>query len=601
MKRNVILEIRMIEVFAVNKEWFEMHDIRRRKLGKSVWIPLRAIMTNECEGESGHEGYKYDFHGSGSLAVPLASSKAVNNLGWTDIGISHDHCGYVEDSTYNPAERFVDEEREIDGVHLVLQQRSFEDEPDIWHLNQDLVITLGLKREGNSWICPEDGFVEVVRLRTAKNGRPTLMEIKAQYLKDYLCAREMALYVTNFHIREVVTGDYSAVDWENGQDNNEDPAGRWHGQVIPIHEGGRQFGGKMAVIHVERTDADVTDDVPDISGIPSDLNTKGESWERKFEGKKLYRVLGELWQNELIEPGKSSPKIRRDETMPTVFFIIDADGSKVSGRNLIDAGKWLWFKPDVVMSLCHRRGGAISFHSAFTGSVACSPGSEVHFGINELGLVSVYAKDIGLLPEWQQQAWAGYNTSPEGGVAKELFTAQVKALPAETQAPEQFIESSIEFANELSQEKLGIDLFKEHDAIPDLITRIHRFRAVDEPSFISLAKDLARLFVESLDASAMQKIAAPPKKQKWGSLKSLENLLASKFDRDLVREATAALVGIYELRHADAHLTTSKIEGALKLLDVDRSQPYVHQGFTILDRVVGSIYNVSKFLQEWPD
>ncbi len=49
------------------------------------------------------------------------------------------------------------------------------------------------------------------------------------------------------------------------------------------------------------------------------------------------------------------------------------------------------------------------------------------------------------------------------------------------------------------------------------MTKIHRFRAVDEPSFYALAKDLARLTADSLDANAMQQIVPPPSKTKWGS------------------------------------------------------------------------------------
>ena len=67
--------------------------------------------------------------------------------------------------------------------------------PHIWHLNQDLILSLGLKREGNSWICPMYGYTQVARLKVTENNKPTLLEIKAEYLKDYLCAREYgALY-----------------------------------------------------------------------------------------------------------------------------------------------------------------------------------------------------------------------------------------------------------------------------------------------------------------------------------------------------------------------------------------------------------------------
>ena len=39
----------------------------------------------------------------------------------------------------------------------------------------------------------------------------------------------------------------------------------------------------------------------------------------------------------------------------------------------------------------------------------------MHFGVNALGFVNVFAKDIGFLREWEQQIWAGFNVGPEGG------------------------------------------------------------------------------------------------------------------------------------------------------------------------------------------
>ncbi len=584
----------------MNQDWFEMQDIRRRNYNKAVWIPLRAVFHNEHNGKYGYEGYKKDFFGSDSIAVPTIKMELAKKLGWMDIGISHQHSGYIEDEMYIPVDIYKDYSSEFKGVHLVLEQMSHDDEPHIWHLNQDLVLTLGLKREKNSWVCPQDGYTEVARLRVADANKPILLEIKAQYLKDYLCAREMSLYMTHFYSRDFITNDASFIDWKDGSSSDENETDRWKGSVISIHEGGNPFGEKMAVFHVARTDVEEADDVPDISGIPTDENTKGDSWERKFEGRKLYRVLGELWRNEIIEPGKQSVKVRGDEVASTVYFIVDAEGSKVCGGDLIDAGKWLWFKPEVIMALCHRRGGALSFYTQQTGSVSCSYGCGVHFGVNEIGLINVYAKDVGLLPEWQQQIWAGYNVAPEGGVSSELMASQVRAEPADTQAPEKFLPKAIEEVNQLSQEKLGIKIFRNHEIIPELLTKTHRFRAVDEASFYALAKDLARIIADSLDADAMQSIVPPPKKTKWGSLKSLENILASKYDRDIIRKMTASLVGVYELRHADAHLPSSKIETAFELINLDRSLPFVHQGHQMLHNVVSSIYGVAEGLRKWP-
>jgi hypothetical protein len=56
--------------------------------------------------------------------------------------------------------------------------------------------------------------------------------------------------------------------------------------------------------------------------------------------------------------------------------------------------------------------------------------------MNKLGIVNAFAKDIALLPEWQQKIWSGDNISSEGGVSEELLDSQMRAMLANTQAPE---------------------------------------------------------------------------------------------------------------------------------------------------------------------
>ena len=115
----------------MNQEWFEMQDIRRKSFGKSVWIPLRAVLNKEKQGRYGYEGYKEDFFGSGSIAVPNDKVEEAKKLGWMDVGISHNHSGWVEDGKYIPAEAYQDYGGEFEGVHLVLDQISKDDGPNV--------------------------------------------------------------------------------------------------------------------------------------------------------------------------------------------------------------------------------------------------------------------------------------------------------------------------------------------------------------------------------------------------------------------------------------------------------------------------------------
>ncbi len=574
---------------GLTQDWFEMADIRRRWLKNSVWVPLRAVQELQKIGHYGYLGYRKEFFGIGTVAVPLDMKDRVLKLGWVDIAISHNHSGFYDNGRYINADAFEDYGGKYLGTHMVLDQHFNSADPAEWHLTQDFVTALGLKKEKDVWVCPNEGYVDVARLHRRADSRPDLLEVRAEHLKDYLCARSMGLYATSYHSRDAVTSDASFITWENRSSRDETQTDRWEGRVAEIHEGGHPYGEKIAVFHASRTDVDESDDIPDISGIPTDQNIKSSSWEKTFEGRRLFLVMGELWRNEWIEPAKTSPRIRRDAQAPSVFFIVDEQGNKEIRETLADGGRWLWFKPDVIMALAHRRGGTLAWYTRDTGSVSCSPDCGVHFGINRLSLINTYAKDVVLLPEWQQRIWAGHNVGPEGGVSEELLASQVRAQPARTQAPEEFLRKGIELINVLSKKQLNISIFGDHQFVRDLLPRIHRFRAVDNPGLYALAKDLARVTADSLDTAAMQNIVGPPKGTKWGSLKTLENLLASKIGGDAARAVMSALVGVYELRHADAHLPSSELDEALALLNVDRSLPTIFQGYQLLHACVSSV------------
>jgi hypothetical protein len=125
--------------------------------------------------------------------------------------------------------------------------------------------------------------------------------------------------------------------------------------------------------------------------------------------------------------------------------------------------------------------------------------------------------------------------------------------------------------------------------------------ASHQAGFFALAKDLARLTADSIDAAAIQNFVAPPKGERWGSLKSLEKLLAEKTGGQKARDLLTPLVGIYELRNADAHLAGSNIDDAFSMVCVDRSQPIVFQGFQLLDSCVSSLWAILEVLGEFPD
>src|SRR6266550_4213566 len=99
--------------------WFEMTDIRRRKLNTAVWIPLRAAQKQSI-GEISTLGYREEFFGAGSIAVPLDKKTNAESLGWGELGLMHAHRGGMVGGRYVPADVFDGYGLNLNAVALVL-------------------------------------------------------------------------------------------------------------------------------------------------------------------------------------------------------------------------------------------------------------------------------------------------------------------------------------------------------------------------------------------------------------------------------------------------------------------------------------------------
>ena len=550
----------------MDQQWLEMKDIRRRRLDGTVWIPLREQWEVRV-GEHGHVGFREEYVSIATLAVSKQDKAKVEGLTVQDLAVRGcGHHGAVDDSAYVQADVY-DHFGTFSGVHLVLEQNfnALEDARE-WYLHQDLVLTLGLKHEQHCWVRPAEGYETVLQERRA-DGRPNLIRIRSAHLKDYLCARGMGLVVVTYRSRTAVLSTRAGISWSEDSVEETDGGDRWLGRVVEIHEGGGRYGAKTAVFHVARTDVDGDEDVP-VMGRPNDDNVSSRSWQRSDPGRRLYRVSGELWRTEWIPRGSVSPIIRNDGPLPAESFIVDAAGKEERGLGLGAARRWLWFRPELVTAIAQRRGGCLDWYTRETGVLGCS-GYFVHFGVNRSGLVTAYAKDVVELPGWLQRLWSGNSVRPEGGVSEELLAAQVKAVPADTLAPEALLGPVLQQFEDVMRVKLAPGVLRPHEKVGDLLKVAHRFRAVDEQGLLALAKDLCRLIVDRIDAGVLQAIAQPPRGEKWGSLKSLEKTLASKVEPELARALLTPLVGIYELRLADAHLPSGEYASSLGMARVD--------------------------------
>lgn len=571
----------------MNKQWFEMEDLKKHIFNNKVWIPLYSQHRISEKGDVRHKGFSEEYFGSHSLIVPQDRKIEAYNLQWMDFTGGFGHKPWVDDDNiFHSAINY--DWRDVEGINPILVQYFEIEHGKDMHINQDIVLGLGLKREGDLWICPEEDYVDVIRLKRDDENRPVLVEIKAEFLKDYLCALNSGLILLTYQSRQAIEESFNFLDWT--EEKEEKTANyRWTGRFLPVYEGDSLFG-KASVFWMGRTDTDYSEDIP-VYEFPTDENTRSEKWEVEPTGKELVRAMSEIWKKEWIEPALKSPRVKGDKVPSKLEFIVDNEGKTETSETLFSPSRWLWFHPDVINDLLKKRTGVLTWHSEDTGNIGGAWHRSVHFGVNSIGLVNVYAKDIANLDEIDKKVWARHNVSPEGRVSAELLSSQMQAIPAETDAPEQDFFSVIQEIQKVSKSKLGQELFREHSFEEGINKRIHRFQATSLGGFFLLCKEITRYLIERIDMDFLKTLKK--EKDNLGTLKRLENILtALGYDG---RKIMGVLVGVYDLRLTDAHLPSKeKTEDAMKLIGIDYDEVGFNSGKELIKNVNNSLIEIGR-------
>lgn len=579
----------------MNLEWFEMRDLKKHTFNNKVWIPLYAQTQISESGEAGHEGYREEYFSAHSIIVPVDQKAAALELEWMDLDVGFGHKPWIDgDNKFHPAADFLEDDVQATQPVLV-QYIEVERRTDL-HINQDIVLALGLIREGDVWVCPEEDYVEVIKLERNKNGEPVKVEIKAEFLKDYLCAANSGLLLLTYQSRKAIEESFDDVKWEHGESSEENKTFRWEGRLQEVFEGNSLIDifGEVVVSRAWRTDTDYDEDIPNYD-FPTNDTSASETYTVRSASRKLNRAAGQIWKSEWIEPASKSPRVKGDKVPSKLEFIVDNEGNRETSETLVAPSRWLWFHPNVINDLLKKRTGTLSWYSENTGNVGGTWNRSVHFGVNSIGLINVYAKDIAQLREVDKKTWATYNVSPEGKVSAELLMSQMEASPADTCAPEEVFFTLINEIQEISKAKLGHGLFREHSSEQAISRKIHRFQATSLEGFYLLCKEMTRFLIERIDIDFLKTLKKED--DKLGSLKRVEKILTGLgYDG---RAIMGVLVGVYELRLADAHLpSTDNIKDAMALVGIDYEALRLHSGKKLIQNVNASLVQIKEALDK---
>lgn len=338
-------------------------------------------------------------------------------------------------------------------------------------------------------------------------------------------------------------------------------------------------------------------------GPESDGNSDHERLQGHWSGYEGVRVEGEFWRDEWIEHQGQSVRVRGDADQTLPQFIVETDGTRMASADLNheSIGRWLWFRSSLVNELLNHRGFSLEWFTAETGGIRSTSGYVAHFGINSSDLITVYAYDVARLAAWEQHIWAAHNVVPDGKVSNELLAAQVKTQPASTHAVEHLLFKVMRMLEAGFRQNLNVPLYTHDIDDAAAMQHVSRFASKDQASLLRLAKDLVRVFSDRLDVRELRKISTHSDKDKLGSNKLLQDILAQRVGAEKARLVLGPIVGVYEMRVGDAHPTSSKIADALKLAGIDESKSFIRQGEQLISNLGQSIWGIGKLLFENPE
>jgi hypothetical protein len=584
----------------MNQDWIHQTKETRRTFSSATWVPLRASYTDE-QREARDIGYVSEFFGCGSVAFPPEHREIAEQLGWSNIGIGHDVQPYAyEDGYYSTIEQYQQNDKEPIGVNLVFEHHQPVVGGRLWILNPDLVVALHLIKDGTNWVRPEEDFVIVAREVIDEKGHHRLIEIKREFLIDYLAARNLSLRLSFYRQRVENVAALEGSVYANLVDRQEQrDGGRYQLLIRSLND---VYGGSWAMFRAWRTDVDEDEDAP-VMGPESADNTDFESSRGHRSGYDGVRIEGEFWRDEWIEHQGRSERVRGDADKTLPQFIVETDGTRMASADLDneDIGRWLWFRSSVVNELLNHRGFSLEWYTAETGGIRSTSGYVTHFGINSSDLITVYAYDVARLAAWEQHIWAAHNVVPDGKVSNELLAAQVKVQPASTHAVEELLFKSMRMLEEGFRQEFNITMFTHDIDDAAVMQHVSRFASRDQASLLRLAKELVRLFSDRIDVRALRKLSTHAEKEKLASNKLLQDVLAQKVGADRARLVFGAIAGAYDMRVGDAHPTSSKIGEALKLAGIDESGSFLRQGEQLISNYGQSIWWIGKLLFEQPE
>lgn len=535
------------------QSYFEMADVISGLYGKSTWTPLWAYEI-EKSGDEFTEYYHEEIFRIRTLLAPLENKERLVHAPWRNMDTDQVYACVDKGNYCKPGEYCFDSSNgESAGEYAVFNfyvHGAKQNEPV---LNQDLIMALHLVRDGDEWLRPEEANAVVIR-QVRKEDAIVRIEILTEVLKDYLCARNMGLYIEEFRHRQEHTSEVVSYPWSS------------KGTIVERYVENGQYVWK--------------------------------GW--LFRQESYNRVEGQLWKQHWVNPACCSSRIWGDEE-ESIEFIVASDGTRHTISSLDDdryGAIYLFFDAHIISRL-RERNISVEWISRDVLDVSFTGHSAVRCGLSKNGHVFAIAADIARLELWAQRIWERENINPEDRSeyqGHELFRNQMCNEFLSGEAPEVRLPLVLNKLNDVFKKRVGFDLWKKIDEYENPVCKSSRLISVDEHGLLTLAKYLQKSLCERIDSAVLKRyINNDATTKELPSIEVLEKAI-EKIDPSLDASSLVKFMrDINNYRQIDSHYMSKKnVSKKLSRIQLPQNVSYFEKGAWLIEHAILGVETLTK-------
>lgn len=571
------------------KNWLLMNDIKNINITDKSWITVLAYIEEKNDINLGYNGYQRQYDCINSIIIKKKELKKLPLLMRNTVMQSADNRPSAYDRTYERIEEFNDYHSKITGEYFIYKRSHPLTQKREISISQDFIFAMDLFCIGNNYYDPHFDDELVIRVENDEHKETYKVDIRKDYLLDYLSARNMSLIVDRYFERQVDTIS-NLYDDKIQEEVTDYSYALFVSKTLP---NGMRPGDSALIMKVSYKDVDYDEDIPEYDEAK---DTQVEQSEVKYEGEGINHYLAEFRRIYVLHNNGISIKIRRDKINLNYKYYVDNTNKKVLSKKLITKIQFLWFKPDIIKILLQGKYCTLRWFTKDTCQIG-NMDNHIWFGVNKLGLINVFAKDIIELPEYYQSKWLSYNCPPNGGVSQELLMSQIEASPANTKSSEYLLKVSLQEINEAFLGKYSKPIFKETAETVDIDKQINRFQSVSQDNCFALCKNMNRFIIERFNNDVLIELSSDMEKR-TGSLKRLEHILSKKDGK--ASEIISPLFIIYDMRIIDAHYTEVSAKDIFKRFDIEITETednYIRIAEYIIYQVAKCLHEISVIIR----